>query len=246
MINYQNDSFVISPQRLKGEKELPALGLFFVNPGDARKALQVLSDMGGEKRFLFHSGLCVSPCGRFFVAGPSVGAPMAVMTMEKLIALGAQNIYSYSWCGALTKNLKLGDLLLAEAGLCGEGTSSYYSDERQAKASQNAIEKLDSLCYAHEQQLEYGKVWSTDAPYREKRSFLAKLLKENIKGVDMEYSALCTVAKFRRIHFAGLFCVSDELWQESWKPGFSDKTFLQKNSQIIRLLIDGAEVGGLT
>ena len=48
----------------------------------------------------------------YFIAGPAIGAPMAVMTMEKLIALGARRIFLFGWCGSMRDSLGIGDLLL--------------------------------------------------------------------------------------------------------------------------------------
>ena len=40
---------------------------------------------------------------------------MAVMALEKLIALGAKNIIVCGWCGSLSQKLKIGDILLPDA-----------------------------------------------------------------------------------------------------------------------------------
>jgi len=83
-----------------------------------------------------------------------------------------------------------------------------------------------------------GRVWSTDAPYRESRDLLARLHKEqNIVAIDMEYSALCTVALFRGIEFASLMLVSDELWQKEWKSGFSTPAFRRRSQEMSGVLM---------
>jgi len=43
--------------------------------------------------------------------------------------------------------------------------------------------------------------------------------------VDMELSALFTVARFRRVEIGALLVVSDELGTLSWRPGFSSGRF---------------------
>ena len=46
-----------------------------------------------------------------------------------------------------------------------------------------------------------------------KEAFCRKLQQEeDVSAVDMEYSALCSAAFFRKIDFAALLLVSDEVW----------------------------------
>ena len=68
-----------------------------------------------------------------------------------------------------------------------------------------------------------GGVWTTDAPFRETREKVAQYSDQGVLAVDMETSAVMTVARFRELRWAGLMVVSDELWGEKWNPGFSSK-----------------------
>lgn len=229
-----HDDILIHPRREKGEKEIPLVGILLVNPSEARIGMQMLLDAGGEKRFLFHSELAVSKSGDFFVAGPAIGAPMATMTLEKLIVLGAKTVLMYGWCGAISPEYKVGDILLGGNAHCGEGTSRYYSSADVCKPSARFVKRVeDSFSLSGPESL-----WTTDAVYRESRKMFQQLASRyNVCGVDMEYSALCAVATFRKIDFAALFLVSDELWQEQWCPGFAGKAFKKKSrAQIARLV----------
>lgn len=81
-------------------------------------------------------------------------------------------------------------------------------------------------------------VWSTDAPYRERRSELLRLQEEfGVSGIDMEFSALCTVASYRQVNLGGIFVVSDLLWGTRWKPGFTTKEFRQRSRELIDKII---------
>lgn len=53
---------------------------------------------------------------------------------------------------------------------------------------------------------------------------------QGILAVEMEISALMTVAIYRSIAMAGLLVVSDELFQLKWRPGFSN-SLLKKSSR---------------
>jgi purine-nucleoside phosphorylase len=228
------DDIIIRPGRGVREKTIPSCGILLVNPTESRTAIQTLVDRGGEQRFLFHSGLVVSPGEDFFVAGPAVGAPMAAMVLEKLIALGANCVVMAGLCGAVNPRLNVGDSVLGGVAIPGEGTSRYYSDADVCQPSSRLLEKLQvSLDLTAP-----VPVWSTDAPYRESRKMLKALADQyNVAAVDMEYSALCAVAAFRKIDFASLFLISDELWKPDWHPGFNGKVFKRKSKAQIKLLM---------
>jgi uridine phosphorylase len=234
-----DDDIVIHPVRLKRESTIPETGLLLVNPSEARYGLEAAEEAGGERRTLYNSNLCVDASGGYFVAGPAIGAPMAVMTMEKLIALGARRIILFGWCGSLRESLGIGELLLPTSALSGEGTSSYYSSGSQPPSpSPLLIEKLKRLLVSFTLSWQEGCVWSTDAPYREKRSSMKALQQEqDVSAVDMEYAALCSAADFRKIDFAALLLVSDEVWGKSWTPGFSRQEFKAKSRMLIDILL---------
>ncbi len=228
------DDIIIHPTRGIREKTIPSCGILFVNPTESRVAMQTLVDRGGDQRFLFHSGLVVSPDNDFFVAGPAIGAPMAVMVFEKLIALGASTIVMAGWCGAVASDLHVGDMVLGGNGYSGEGTSQYYTSNDFSSPSSRLLARLQSVFDLQTS----TPVWSTDAPFRESRKMFTALTERySIGAVDMEYSALCAVALFREIDFAALFLVSDELWQDEWRPGFTGKVFKRKSKAQIKQLL---------
>jgi len=222
----EDPDILIHPRRGKKEKMIPDTGLFLVNPSEAEKAHILFKNDGAESRHLFNSSLSVAKDSSCFIAGPSIGAPMAVMTMEKLIALGAKNIILFGWCGAVAKNLTVGNILLPDSALSGEGTSVYYNGKLRIEPSKRLNSSLELFLKERSVGFQNGCVWSTDAIYRENRQDLRQLRAEkNVSAVDMEFSALCSVAMFRQVNFSALLMVSDELWGESWRPGFSSTSF---------------------
>lgn len=234
-MNRADDDILIHPQCGKSEKTIPSRGIFLVNPTEARIGMQMLLDAGGERRFLFHSALTVSQGNDFFVAGPAIGAPMAAMTLEKLIALGAKTVLLYGWCGAIDRELAVSDILLGGAAHCGEGTSRYYSTESVCYPSSPLAANVQAGLNLSSPKA----IWTTDAPYRESRRMFKELAdKYDVSGVDMEYSALCAVAAFRNIDLAALFLVSDELWRPDWRPGFTGKAFKKQSRNCVELLME--------
>ena len=233
------DDIIIHPLKTSRDEEIPPSGLLLVNPGEAHAAVECVLDRGGRRSFIHNSKLAISAADDFFVAGPAIGAPSAVLLLEKLIVLGAKNIVLVGWCGSIDSGCVIGDLIVPCGAVCGEGTSPYYSEERTPSPSATAISKLtNTLGQKGLIWKEGGKIWSTDAPYRESRKQLQHLNKhEKVIGVDMEFSALCTVAAFRGIDFAGALVVSDELFRESWRPGFREERFRRSCRQLIDCLL---------
>lgn len=238
-----DSDIVISPRKNKNEKEIPAEGIFFVNPTEAATEMGAVKKKGAESRFLFNSNLNILSENKF-IAGPAIGAPMAALTMEKLIALGAKRIILFGWCGAIAKELHVGDVIVPHLAMVGEGTSAYYASQDQKLGPNKELrEQIVSMLSVNAVQTHSGCVWSTDAVYREKRSYLATLQKEHsVSAVDMEFSALCSVAHFRDVKFAAVLVVSDEIWGASWRPGFSNKSF-KKNTALVRQLLINNHIG---
>ncbi|MDR3631216.1 MAG: nucleoside phosphorylase [Desulfocapsaceae bacterium] len=234
-----DDDVVIHPVRFKKERPIPDTGLLLVNPSEASYGLDTSLAAGCGKRYMYHTNLSVHEEKGYFVAGPAIGAPLSVMTMEKLIALGARKIILFGWCGSLHQSLAIGELLLPTRAVSGEGTSAYYVTGDQPASSPSLVQTLRGLLKRNTLAWHEGGVWSTDAPYRERRSVLSMLHEQQgVCAVDMEYTALCSAAAFRRIDFAALLLVSDEVWGASWNPGFSRDDFKSRSRALIDLLLN--------
>jgi uridine phosphorylase len=232
------DDILIHPRRGKNEKDLPGRALLVANPSEARLALELFRSYDYEQRFLNNATLLVSKNMQVCIAGPSLGAPAASLVMEKLIALGVKSFTLFSCCGAVDCSYHIGDVVIATAGISGEGVSVYYGGTELTMVSEKQTECLRKFLQRNDYVWKEGPVWSTDAPYREKRSELTRLhAKYGVVGVDMEFSALCSVATFRGVDLCALFVVSDELWGEQWSPGFNRPAYKHRCNTLIEQLI---------
>jgi nucleoside phosphorylase len=61
-----------------------------------------------------------------------------------------------------------------------------------------------------------------------------------VLAVEMEMSALFTVAMYRRISFGGLLVVSDEVAGSKWKSGFLTPLFWSASQQAARIVLEVA------
>jgi uridine phosphorylase len=232
---------LINPGRGKGEPGLAGYGLLLINPSEAQAGLTMAKNLAGQNHFLFNSRLTQIPANKaddtFFMAGPAVGAPMAVLALEKLIALGGTKFIAYGWCGSLYTSLLTGDVLLPTWALSDEGTSAHYPVENRPESCRETKSLLEQGLAARGYNVISGPVWTTDAPYRENRQKIKELGDQGVLGVDMEFAALCAVAAFRNVELTAVMLVSDELFHEQWKPGFGTKAFKKKSRNVLDFLV---------
>lgn len=221
---------IINPRRARGEPQLPPIGILAVNPSDRSFFAELAKRYDLQRHHLFNADLYAG--ASLFLAGPAVGAPMATICLEKIIALGATQIILYGWCGSLTPRLKCGDLFLPTGVLSEEGTSGHYqhSDDLLNDSLRVALlEALTTMGYTPQQ----GPIWTTDAVYRETREKVQRYGSEGIMAVDMEYAALRAVAAFRRVDFAAVMLISDELFHQEWAPQFVRKSFRTDSKKML-------------
>lgn len=238
MHNENRESILIHPRKGKNERSLPPVGVLLVNPTEAQKSLALMQTNGAQSQFLFNSGLMVSEEEGYFAAGPAIGAPMAALTMEKLIVLGARQIILFGWCGAVDPARRIGDILVPDRAVSGEGTSRYYCSNGVPGPDEKLCRQLIVALAEAELDAYDGCVWSTDALYREDRRVLRSLSdKEKVVAVDMEFSALCAVAAHRKISFAAVLIVSDILSGETWQPGFRVPQFLDNKRAALAVVL---------
>ncbi len=168
-----------------------------------------------------------SPTGGFSVTGPFIGAPYATMLLEILIAAGARKIIFLGWCGAVSPEVKIGDIILPTAAVIDEGTSGGYAAAAGGRSQPSSSLVATIRQVMDKRGLDYhaGTIWSTDAVYRETRQKVEAYQHNGILAVEMEFSALCTVAQFRRVEVGSILVVSDELASFNWRPGFKNDRF---------------------
>ncbi|WP_028583526.1 nucleoside phosphorylase [Desulfogranum mediterraneum] len=237
------ESCLIEPSQGKGESPLPPAGIFAVSPSDSLAFPGLAKRYHLNQQFLFHSKLFASPS--FFLAGPAVGAPMAVICLEKLIALGARRIILYGWCGALAPSLKGGGLFVADSGISEEGTSPHYPPHPGFPPDQQLQNRLNTALERSGHLLHQGIIWTTDGLYRETRSKVAHHQEQGALAVDMEYTALSGVAAFRGAALATVMMVSDELYHQQWRSLVGRKSFRSASKKMLSLLCEELDSGGL-
>lgn len=226
------DDSVIVPRREKGDPQLPETGILVLNPSDMPVMADLAQSLALKRHFLFNARLYSDE--QMFLAGPAVGAPMAVLCLEKLIVLGARRVIVYGWCGSIHPGLRLSELFLPVSGVSEEGTSQHYVSNKPWNSLLHA-ELMQALRGAG-REAKSGDIWTTDALYRETRKKVEQYGAQGLMAVDMEYTALQAVAAFREVLLAAVMLVSDELFMHRWQPVYSHKQFRTLSRQTLSLL----------
>ena len=163
-----------------------------------------------------------NPEGRAFSTLSSpVGAPVAAMLLEQLIALGGRRFLYLGFCGALDPTLAIGDLLIPLRAVREEGTSYHYLPAgEEPPPAPSIVTLLRQEAARRRLDVREGPLWTTDAPFRETPAKIAAFQASGVRAVDMEMAALFAVAAYRGCEVAALLVVSDECYHPAWRPGF--------------------------
>jgi purine-nucleoside phosphorylase len=234
------DDAIITPIPGKHPKSIGIRCAMVGHPLDAY-AVCLLADLSPKNsRRLLLSRLYYTQDARlgYSIIGPFVGAPYAVMLLETAVAWGVNEIVFFGWCGAVSSDVHIGDIIVPDLAYIDEGTSRNYTTRninksRPSSILQNYLKKQLSekdICF-HE-----GPVWTTDAIYRETFQKIIGYQNKSALGVDMETSALFSAGLYRNISVGCILAVSDEVSTNQWIQGFNNSKFKESRNKISRVI----------
>lgn len=146
-----------------------------------------------------------------------VGAPACALLLEDIFALGVEKVVMFGTCGVLDKSIEDCSIIIPQRAVRDEGTSYHYaeaSDEIEVNPNytDEFIELLEELGCKYS----LGKVWTTDAFYRETADKMKSRKAQGCICVDMECSAVAAVAAFREKEVFQFFYAADNLDGDEW------------------------------
>ncbi len=173
------------------------------------------------------------------LAGPFIGAPYSAMILETLIAWGARKILFFGWCGAISPDVRIGDIIIPTGAIIDEGTSRHYGKDNGSlvRPSGNISESIKEALRKKGLSFYEGFIWSTDAVYRETPEKVEHFQKKDALAVEMELSALFTVGRFREVEVGAVLVVSDEISTCKQVTGFSKQCFKKSRRDVCKTLI---------
>lgn len=170
---------------------------------------------------------------RLMVFNPGVGAPLAVGLLEEVVALGCKKIIACGGAGVLDEKIKLGHVIVPVSAVRDEGTSYHYlPPSREVKSPAGGVFAVKKVLEKYGFPYIEGKVWTTDAFYRETPLKIKARKKEGCIAVEMEAAAFFAVAKFRNIVLGQMLYAGDDVSGKNWKhrgwdecPSIREKIF---------------------
>lgn len=148
---------------------------------------------------------------------PGVGAPLAAGILEDAIARGCSKFIACGGAGVLTRDIGVGSLFVVSSAVRDEGASYHYLPAaREVQANLTAVAALEATLKARRLPYSLGKTWTTDAPYRETLSRIARRRRDGCVTVEMEAAAFMAVAEFRQVVFGQLLYGGDDLSGDHW------------------------------
>jgi len=239
-----DDRVLIEPRKIPGDPQIdsPVVFVLFEPYLDLlRKELKLKKSDLKRLRFPSMNFFSAAVGGKkVFICGTPLGAPHAVLALERLIAMGARKIMAFGCCGSLQADLPVGHLVIPTDALSEEGTSSHYPLPPGVTPRSN--EKILHLCREKCREKNHptvsGKVWTTDALFRETQGKVLRYSEMGLLAVEMEMSALFTVAAYRQVHLGGLLVVSDELAARKWKTGFLNPLFWLSSKKAAQTVVE--------
>src|SRR4029453_11067085 len=180
-------------------------------PAMERRLLRVLGTPEPQPYPIQHQALYHPASYPFSMIASPMGAPMAVMLLEQLIALGARRLLYLGFCGALITSYHIGDLFLPVHAIREEGTSYHYLP---ADVVPCASPHLQAILQAQAQRrqlpVQQGPIWTTDAPYRETPRTIQQFQEAGGPAVEMEMASLFGGGPQRHFEVGALLVVADE------------------------------------
>lgn len=146
-----------------------------------------------------------------------IGGAGTAGLLEEALAMGAKKVLLYGSCGVLDSALAAGHFILPTQAYRDEGTSYHYmpvSDYVDIPTAQRLGEIFDELNLPYVK----GRVWTTDAFYRETRNNMEKRRADGCIAVDMECASAMAVGQFRGVPVYQFLYAEDSLDGDAWDP----------------------------
>ncbi len=160
-------------------------------------------------------------------------APDSAFVTELLCAGGIKTFIRLGSCGALSKDINIGDYCLATAVLRGDGASRYYvADDFTPQVNPDVSDALGQV-FSQAGTVHRGGIWTTDAIFRETKEIVNPYIQKGAIAVDMVTSPFVTVANLYQRRVAAICAVSDNLI--TGEIGFSDFRFFEAEMKMTDL-----------
>lgn len=151
---------------------------------------------------------------RISVQGTGMGIPSTAIYAHELInEYGVKRLIRVGTCGAIQKDLSLGDLILAESAFTDSNAGNLLTKGKiiPVAADYNLLAKTMLTAAKLAVPVHVGSVFSTDLFYHPDRNRWKTWTERGVLGVEMETSILYTMATLKKVSAMTLLVVSDNI-----------------------------------
>ena len=151
---------------------------------------------------------------RLSVQGSGMGIPsIAIYASELISEYGVKNLMRVGTCGAMQSHIRIRDLVLAQSASTDSSFNRHvfggwdYAPTANFKMLRTAYERA----VAHGIEPHVGNIFSSDVFYRDDTTVTNLLTKHGVLAVEMETTALYTLAAKHSVNALTILTVSDHL-----------------------------------
>jgi len=161
----------------------------------------------------------------------------SAITSEVICSGGVKYVIRAGSCGAMDEKIQVGDIILVDGVIRGEGVTPYYvKDDFKTVPDNNVLAQLQKTAKQLGVTTHTGPVWTTDALLRETREIVEAKRKQGAIAVDMVSSALLTIAQLNNVKAGSILVVSDNLI--TGEMGFINPKYYDGENQIIKIALE--------
>src|SRR5205809_6777069 len=195
-----------------------------LRPGDPLRAkyiadtyLDNVVQRNGERGLLGYTGEWEGK--PISVQGTGMGCPGATIVFEELGQLGVKKLLRVGTCGGLQPHHELGDLIVALSAVPADATAMHLvaNEPHCPTASWELIHGAVHVAKEMGQPMHVGPIVSSDLFYNPDEGQYERWSKRGVLAVEMEASALFTVAALRGVLGGCLLTVSDIVVEGEFK-----------------------------
>lgn len=204
------------------ELQLPRRAIITFSSGDV-KALLKKTNQKSLKAWSPFRNLFLIEKSETIVTRCYFGGPNIAALVEEISAFGVRELILWGYCGSISDDLSIGDLLIAKGALRQDGVSYHYLDSTEDFIFTDWFQGWYQRAAKFD--IRPAMVWSCDALYRETRDKIQRFMKMGIHAVEMEVASFYAVCNSKKLNGIAFLVVSDQFTDNKWLPGFFDESF---------------------
>ena len=178
------------------------------------------------------------------IISSGIGCPATSLKLEALRDLEIKAIIRFDFCGSLIDEVEIGDIVIADKAICGDGTSPHYWNFEKnfiVDCDDKLLSKFSKILKENDTSYHVGPVWTTDALFKETPELIQKAVAKSSIGIDMETSILYTYGKKFDIPSISIMIVTDQPFKND--EGFAipklNSRIIDNIQKVAKLILDG-------